>query len=86
MSMHLPRALEFRILADDWFQVKVDEHVFIYRLSSDRRDVFLHRVKRGGRRAHRASEHYEEAAHDFALREARARRLIGERETAVPRK
>jgi hypothetical protein len=48
--------------------------------------VFLHRVKRGGRRAHRASEHYEEAAHDFALREARARRLIGERETAVPRK
>jgi hypothetical protein len=74
--MHLPRALEFELIDDDWFQVKVDGHVFIYRIEPDRLTLSRHRVKKGGRRAYRASEHYEDAALSFAWREAKARGLI----------
>jgi hypothetical protein len=87
MSIDLPRALEFELIADDYFQVKVGGHAFFYRIAPDRLSIVRCRVKRGGRGAHRDSKHYEESAFEFAWREAQARGLIradAKTETAMP--
>jgi hypothetical protein len=79
MSMSLPRAFEFELVTDDYVHVKVDAHVFIYRIASDRLSLALSRVKHGGRRAHRSSDHYERSSFKFAMREAAARGVIAGR-------
>jgi len=76
MTRQLPRALEFELVGDHWLHVKVDGHVFIYRVDPHGTGVLRQRVKRAGRRAVRGSEHYEDAALEFALKEARARGLL----------
>jgi hypothetical protein len=85
MSIDLPRAFEFELVADDHFQVRVDEHVFIYRIAPDRLSFTQCRVKQGGRRAQRDFKHYERRALEFAQREARARGLISRDATAILR-
>jgi len=76
MAMELPRALEFELVGEDWFHVKVDGHAFICRIEADPLSVTQCRVKRGGRRARRPSEHYQKDVQDFAWREARLRGLV----------
>ena len=76
MIVHLPRAFEFEVVSDRWIRVIVDNHVYIYVISTDRVSLKEHRVKKGGRRSSRGSEYYRRAAMEFAAREAAARGLL----------
>ena len=84
MRSNLPRALEFQIVGEEHLHVRVDAHVFIYRITADGRDLALCRVRRGGRRAFRSSEAYEGEALEFARREALARGLLSVRHRRAP--
>jgi hypothetical protein len=73
---HLPRALEFELVGNSHISVTVDGHVFICEVAADASGITRRRVKRGGRRAFRKSGYYEQAAFEFAWREAFARGLV----------